>query len=123
LRTDEGKEEEMKLWRRIKVKKELRRTKREKMLNILPLVVRSPSHSSSSLECAKGKAYNEKIQFVQTIIQDIDTIGTFVVEFLCKSKPRWRAKEQIGLGPTLINLVCIEELKEDEVEEHHFVEA
>jgi hypothetical protein len=32
------------------------------------------------------KAYNEKIQFAQMIIQDIDTIGTFEVVFLCKSR-------------------------------------
>jgi hypothetical protein len=39
-------------------KKELRRVEHEGVLNILPLVVKSPSHSSSSSECAKGKAYN-----------------------------------------------------------------
>jgi hypothetical protein len=35
------------------------------------------SHSSSYLECAEGKAYNEKMQFVQTIIHDTYKIGTF----------------------------------------------
>ncbi len=50
------------------------------MLNIQLLVIRLPSHSSS-LECAKGKAYNEKIQFAQMIIQDIDTSGTFKLSF------------------------------------------
>jgi hypothetical protein len=59
-----------------------------------PLVVKSPSHSSSSLECVEGKAYNKKIQFVKTIIHDIDTIGTFVVKFLHKSKRHWCVKEQ-----------------------------
>ncbi len=52
----------MELLRRIKVEEELRRAKKG-MLNIQPLVVRLLSHSSSSSKCAKGKAYNEKIQF------------------------------------------------------------
>jgi hypothetical protein len=55
-------------------------------MNIQPLVERSLLHSSSSLECAEGKAYNVKIQFALMIIQDLNTIGTFVVEFLCKSR-------------------------------------
>jgi hypothetical protein len=67
----------------------LRRTKHEGMLNIQPLVVRLLLHSSSYLECAEGKAYNEKIQFAQTMILDIDMIGTFVFEFLHKSKRHW----------------------------------
>ncbi len=92
------------------------------MLNIQLLVVRLLLHSSSSLECVERKAYNEKIQFAQTIIQDINTIGTFIVEFLCESKQHWHVREQIGLRTTLIDLVCIEELEEDEVEEHHFVD-
>jgi hypothetical protein len=50
----------VKLLKRTKVKEELRRAKRG-VLNIQSLVARSPPHSSSSLECAKGKAYNEKI--------------------------------------------------------------
>jgi hypothetical protein len=45
-----------------------------------------PPHSSSSSKCAKGKAYNEKIQFAQMIIHDINIIGTFAIEFLQKSK-------------------------------------
>jgi hypothetical protein len=49
--------------RRIEVKEELTREKCEGMLNIQLLVIRSPSHSSSSSECVEGKAYNEKIQF------------------------------------------------------------
>jgi hypothetical protein len=51
-----------------------------------PLVVRLPSHSSSSSECAEGKAYNEKMQFVQIIIHDIYKIGTSVIEYLHISK-------------------------------------
>jgi hypothetical protein len=55
------KEEEAKLLRRKKVEEELKRAKKEKMLNIKSLVVKSPLHSSSSLECVEGKVYNEKI--------------------------------------------------------------
>jgi hypothetical protein len=51
------------LLRRTKIEEELKRTKREGMLNIQPLVVRSSPHSSSSSECVEGKAYNERIQF------------------------------------------------------------
>jgi hypothetical protein len=53
------------------------------------------------------------------IIQNIDIIGTFVVEFLRKSKRHWRAREQIGLGVTLIDLAFIEEMEEDKVVEQH----
>ncbi len=60
------------------------------MLNIQLLVVWSSLHSSSS-KCAKRKVYNEKIQFAQTIIHDIDQIGTSEVEFLHKSKKHWHA--------------------------------
>jgi hypothetical protein len=49
--------------RRIKIKEELRKIEK-KMLNIQPLVLKLSLHSSSFSECAKGKAYNEKIQFV-----------------------------------------------------------
>jgi hypothetical protein len=65
-----------------KVEKELKRAQREGMLNIQPLAIRLPPHSSSSLECVEGKVYNEKIQFAHKIIQDIDITRTFVVEFL-----------------------------------------
>jgi hypothetical protein len=68
--------------KRTKVVEELRRVKKKKVLNIQPLVVRSLPHSSSSSKCAKRKAYNEKIQFTQMIIQDIDTIGTSIVRLL-----------------------------------------
>jgi len=74
------------LLKRIEVKEELRRAEKEGMLNIQPLVVRLQSHSSSSSKCVEGKAYNEKIQFVHMIIQNINTIKTSLVEFLCKSK-------------------------------------
>jgi hypothetical protein len=74
------------------VKEEFRRVERG-VLNIQPLVVRSPSHSSSSLKCVEGEAYNEKILFVQMIIQDINIIGTFAIEFLHKSKRHRCAKE------------------------------
>jgi hypothetical protein len=57
------------------------------------------------------------------IIQNTDTTGTFAVEFLCRSRRHWHAREHIGLGITSIDLVCIGEWKEDKVEEHHFVEA
>jgi len=54
-------EEEVELLRKIEIEEELRKVKREGMLNILPLAIRLPPHSSSSLECAEGKVYNEKI--------------------------------------------------------------
>jgi hypothetical protein len=74
------------LLRKIEVNEELRRVEKEGMLNIQPLVVRLPLHSSSSSKCVEGKVYKEKIQFVQTIIQDIYITRTYVVEFLCKSR-------------------------------------
>jgi hypothetical protein len=87
------------------------------------LAIRSLLHSSSSSKCVKGKAYNEKIQFAQTIIQDINTIITSTFEFLPRSRQRWCAREQIKLEATSADLMCIEESEEDEVEEQHFVEA
>jgi hypothetical protein len=50
------------------------------MLNIQMLVIRSSPHSSSSSKCVEGNAYNEKIQFAQMIIQDIDTTGKNLVQ-------------------------------------------
>ncbi len=44
-------EEETKLLRRIEVEKELKRTDRKGVLNIQPLAVRSPPHSSSFSKC------------------------------------------------------------------------
>ncbi len=50
----------MKLLRKIEVEEELKRVERE-VLNIQPLAIRSPSHSSSCSKCVEWKAYNEKI--------------------------------------------------------------
>jgi len=44
--------------------------------------------------CVERKSYNEKIQFVQMIIHDINTTKTYVVEFLRRSKRHWHVKEQ-----------------------------
>jgi hypothetical protein len=98
------------------VEEELRRAKKEGVLNIQLLVIRSLPHSSSSLECVEGKTYNEKMQFVQMIIHDIYRIGTYVVEFLCRrlSRRSWCARKQIGQGATLVDPVFIEESEEDE---------
>jgi hypothetical protein len=52
------------------------------MLNIQSLAIRSSLHSPSSSKCEKHKAYNEKMQFAQTLIHDIYGYRTFVVEFL-----------------------------------------
>jgi hypothetical protein len=60
---------------------------------------------------------------VHTIIHDIDVIGTFVVEFLHRSRRRWCAREQTSLGDTLVDLMFIEELEKSKVVEQHFVEA
>jgi hypothetical protein len=57
------------------------------------------------------------------IIQDIDTIGTFVVEFLLRSRRLWCAREQIGPITTSIDSVCIEVLEENETKEQHFMDA
>ncbi len=70
----------------------MRRAKCEGVLNIQPLVIRSSLHSSSSLEYVKMKVYNEKMQFAQRIIHDIDVTHTSVVDFLCKSRKCWHAK-------------------------------
>ncbi len=83
----------MKLLKKTKVKKELRRTKKG-VLNIQLFTIWSPPHSSSSLECAKKKVYNVKIQFAHMIIQDINTTGTSIVEVLHKNKQRWHVREQ-----------------------------
>jgi hypothetical protein len=52
------------LLRKKKTKEALKRNKRDGVLYIQPLIVRSPLHSPSSLECEEGKAYNEKMQFL-----------------------------------------------------------
>jgi len=64
-------EEKAKLLKRIEAEEELRRVEHEGMLNIQLLVVRSSLDSTSSLECAEGKMYNENMQFVQMIIHYI----------------------------------------------------
>jgi hypothetical protein len=46
--------------KKTEVEDELRKAEK-KLLNILSLVIRSPSHSSSFSECAERKAYDEKI--------------------------------------------------------------
>jgi hypothetical protein len=65
------------------------------MLNIQLLIVRSSLHSSTSLECVEVKAYKENIQFVYMIIQDINTTGTSLIEFLHRRKQHWCVREQI----------------------------
>ncbi len=42
---------------------------------------------------------------------------------MCKYKRSWCAREQIRLGATLLHLVFIERLEENEVVEQHFVET
>jgi hypothetical protein len=86
-----------------RIEEELIRPERKKMLNIQLLVIRSLPYASSSSECAKGKVYNEKIQFVQTIIQNINTIRTFVIDFLHRSKQRRHVRKQTRLGATSID--------------------
>jgi hypothetical protein len=105
------------------VEEELRRVERERVLNIQPLVIRLMLHSSSSSESAEGMTYNVKIQFTQMIIQEIDTIKTFIVEFLHRSRQHWCAKGETGPKATSINPMCIEESEEDEAKEHYFMEA
>jgi hypothetical protein len=53
--------EDVELLRRTEIEDELRRIKREEVLNIQPLVVQSSLHSSTSSKYAKRKVYNEKI--------------------------------------------------------------
>ncbi len=74
-------------------------------------------HSSSSSKCAKRKVYNEKIQFVQMIIQNIDITGTTIIEFLRRSRRHWHVNEHRGPRATSIDLMFIEKLEEDEVVE------
>jgi len=101
----------MELLKRTKVKKELRIVKREGLLNIQLLVIGSLPHSSSTLECVKGKVYNKNIQFAQMIIQDINITKTFVIKFLHKRKKRWHPKKQTKLRTTLIDLMFIKRIE------------
>ncbi len=68
-----------------KAEEELKRVECEGVLNIQSLAVRSLSNSSSSSECAKGKTYNKKMQFVQMIIHNIYRTRTSAIEFLHKN--------------------------------------
>ncbi len=77
-------EEEAELLRKTKVEEELKRVDREGVLNIQPLPIRSLSHSSSSLECAQGKVYNEKMQFAKMIIQNIVQLEHLQLNFCVK---------------------------------------
>jgi hypothetical protein len=74
------------LLRRTEVEEELRKVEKEGVLNIQSLAIRLSSHSSSSSERVERKAYNEKIQFVHILIQDINTIGTSINHFLRRSR-------------------------------------
>ncbi len=56
------------------------------------------------------------------IIHDIDTIGASIVAFLRKSKRCQCARKRMGPRATLVDMVFIEKLEEDEVVEQHFVE-
>jgi hypothetical protein len=79
------------------------------------LVIGLSPHSSSFSEGAEEKMCNEKIEFMQIIIHDIDRSKTFAVGFLHKSKRHWHANAYTGLGATLVDQMFIEELEEDEV--------
>jgi len=48
------------------------------------------------------------------IIQDINTIGTFKVELLCRNKRCWHVREKLKPKATLVDPVLIEESEEDE---------
>jgi len=77
-----GKQEgKAKLLKKIKTEEELRRVEHEGMLNIQLLVIRSSLHSTSSLECAEEKTYNENMQFVQMTIHYMCRTRTSAVEF------------------------------------------
>ncbi len=93
------------------------------MLNIQSLAISLSFLSSSSLECVEGKVSNEKIQFAQTIIHNINMIESSIVEFMRKSKIRWCARGQTRPKATSIDPMFIEESKEDEDVEQKFVEA
>jgi hypothetical protein len=53
-----------------------------------------PPHSPSSSECEEGKEYNEKMQFVLSIIPDIYGLETSIIEFLHRRKKGWSSNEQ-----------------------------
>lgn len=82
--------------RKKEAEEELRRVQHAGILNIQSLAVKLPPHSPSSLECEEGKEYNEKMQFVLSIIPDIYESETSIVEFLHKRKKGWSSNEQAG---------------------------
>jgi hypothetical protein len=85
------------------------------MLNIQPLAMRSLLHSPSFSKCEEVKTYSEKMQFLHTIIQDIYKFETYVVEFLCICRRGcWNSSEQARPKATLMDVVNIEKLEEDE---------
>jgi hypothetical protein len=63
------------------------------------------------------------MQFTQMIIHDIYRTTTSSIEFLRKSRKNWHVRKQIGLRATSVDSMFIEESKEDEAVEQHFVEA
>jgi hypothetical protein len=85
--------------------------------------VRLPLHSPLSSKCEKGKAYNEKMQFVHTIIQNIYKTETLIVEFLRRRIRGWSSNEQTRPPTTSTNLMYIEKLEKDEGVEQRFVKA
>ncbi len=91
-------EEEVKLLRRIEVEEELRRVEHEGVLNIQSLVARSLPHSSSSLQCAERKVYNEKIQFTQTVTKSlvVQALQRCRLPFANSFVDQWNAKS-LGL--------------------------
>jgi hypothetical protein len=54
------------------------------------------------------------MQFAHTIIQDIYKIETSTIEFLRRHRRGWSSSEQARPKATLVDLVHIEESKEDE---------
>jgi hypothetical protein len=78
------------------------------------IAVGSSPHSPSFSECEEGKAYNEKMQFAHTIIEDIYKFETYAVEFLCICrKGCWNSSEQAKPRATLVDLMNIEKSKEN----------
>jgi hypothetical protein len=85
--------------------------------------VRLPLHSPLSSKCEKGKTYNEKMQFVHTIIQNIYKTETLIVEFLRRCIKGWSSSEQARPRATSTDLIYIEKLEKDEGVEQRFVKA
>ncbi len=63
------------------------------------------------------------MQFVQTIIHDIYRTRTSAIEFLCRSRRSWHAREQTRPRATSVDPVFIEELEEDETMEAQIVQT